>query len=119
MAAIVESQLILGTTVIKTGLQVRLHCCCLWLSVHRWPNTQARCFSDALPSLTTLPSQIAGTVVTVVAVTFYMFWTWRASRAQQAATAAVTPAADGQSALAGDGQPAPVEVRVTVERCTA
>lgn len=103
VAAIVESKLILGTTIIKTGLQASG--CSSWR--RGWAGTRRRPRLEAAGSprrcgrrpCCPLP-QIAGTVVTVSAVTVYMAVQWWQSRQESRATdaaaggAAAAPAAD-------------------------
>lgn len=106
VAAIVESKLILGATVITTGLQVGAGACAEGCTVHCTLSAACAACIDQRPCkaplrLCLLPPhslQIAGVVVTVSAVTFYMVYTWWASQQQQAPAQAAAPAAGGESA---------------------
>lgn len=118
VAAIVESKLILGTTVIKTGVQV-------WCR-ERFGGRGSRraahllapqAHSTQTPARHTCTplhrhAQIAGTVVTVSAVTLYMFLSWRESRREARLAAAprnAQPAAATELSVP-DGLPPPAAV---------
>ena len=80
VAAIVESKIVLGVTVITTGLQVRA---VMGAGAGEAPHTIPSSFSQCPPSARSRCLQIAGVAITVSAVTAYMIPQFLQSRKEE------------------------------------